>query len=237
MRSPTISALRTQYASLKSRADAEARIYGPRHPTLLQTQSELSGLQNEIQAERERMVQAARNDLDQAKAVVAALGSDASTVSSGVFSDNDAEVQLRDLIRDAAAKTAIYEAFLARVGEVTERQQLDTTNIRVISPPVPPRNRSWPPRTIQMAGFGAIVGMVAGILGVLGTAIVREVGGSDVRRPVADTAVAQIEIAPAEPETRAEARLAPRSGSLLSLAGSPARASSPLPRWASEQRH
>ena len=42
-----------------------------------------------------------------------------STVSSGVFSDNDAEVELRDLTREAAAKTAIYEAFLVRAREIT----------------------------------------------------------------------------------------------------------------------
>ena len=183
MQSATISALRTQYARLKSQADAESLVYGPRHPRLVKLQTELRVLQNEIEAEKKRIVQAARNDLDQARAVVTALGSDASIVSSGVFSDNDAQIQLRDLTRDATAKTAIYESFLARVRELTEREQLDMTNIRVISPPVAPISRSWPPRTVQVAGFGAVVGMVASVLCVLGLAISRELGGNPVRLP------------------------------------------------------
>jgi uncharacterized protein involved in exopolysaccharide biosynthesis len=167
MQSNTISALRTQYATLKYQADAEALVYGPRHPRLVKQQTELSVLQSEIAAETARLVQAAKNEFEQAKAVVEALGAEASTVSSGVFSDNDAQVRLRELTRDAASKTTIYEAFLARAGELTERQQLDTTNIRVISPPVMPRSRSWPPSTSQVAGFGAIVGMVTSMLAVL----------------------------------------------------------------------
>lgn len=183
MQSPTISALRTQYATLKSRVDADAQIYGPRHPRLVQQQIELRGLQSEIEAERTRIVQAARNNLDQASAVVAALEADASSVSTEVFTDNDAQVRLRDLTREATAKTAIYEAFLVRARQVTERRDLDTTNIRVISPPVPPKARSWPPSTTKMAGFGAIAGMALGILGVLGSGIWREMRTAPVHAP------------------------------------------------------
>lgn len=183
MQSQTISSLRTQYATLKSRADAESRTYGPRHPRLAQLQTELSVLQSEIEAEKRRIVQAAKNNLDQAKAVVAALEADASSVSSEVFTDNDAQIRLRDLTREAAAKTAIYEAFLVRVRQLTERQDLDTTNIRVISQPVPPRSRSWPPSTTQVAGFGAMAGLVVGVLGVLGRGIWREIGGAPSRSP------------------------------------------------------
>jgi uncharacterized protein involved in exopolysaccharide biosynthesis len=179
MQSATVSSLRTQYATLKSRFDADSRIYGPRHPRIVQQQIELRGLENEIEAERARIVQAARNNLDQAKAVVAALEADASNVSSEVFTDNDAQVRLRDLTREAAAKTAIYEAFLVRARQITEQRDLDTTNIRVISPPVPPKARSWPPSTSRLAGFGALAGMAIGVLAVLGTGIVR-----DMRTPV-----------------------------------------------------
>lgn len=174
MQSPTISSLRTQYATLRSRVDADSQIYGPRHPRLVQARIELQGLQSEIEAERARIVQAARNNLDQARAVAAALEADASNVSSEVFTDNDAQVRLRDLSRDAAAKTAIYEAFLVRARQITEQRDLDTTNIRVISPPVPPKSRSWPPRTAQLGGFGAIAGAALGILMVLGGGVWRE---------------------------------------------------------------
>jgi uncharacterized protein involved in exopolysaccharide biosynthesis len=240
MQSPTISSLRTQYATLKSRADAESLTYGPRHPRLSQLRTELRVLENEIEAEKARIVKAARNNLDQAKAVVAALGADASIVSSGVFTDNDAQVELRDLTREAAAKTAIYEAFLARAREITQRQGLDTTNIRVISPPVPPKSRSWPPRTIQVAGFGAVAGMVLGVLAVLGQGIWREMGGTALRLPIQRLAV--LADARREPEALAAEPIhlphanGRRAGSLLNLQPGPARSNSLLAH-ASDGRH
>lgn len=219
MQSSTLAALRTQYATLKSRADAESLTYGPRHPRLVQRQIELKALQAEIEAERARIVQAARNNLEQAKAVVASLGADATSVSSEVFTDNDAQVRLRELTREAAAKTAIYEAFLVRARQITERQDLDTTNIRVISPPVPPKSRSWPPSTTQLAGFGAIAGLVLGALSVLGHGLWREMGGAPLRRTEAtaeDFSAGSREIAIPDAAEAAQ-RPARRSGSLLSL--------------------
>jgi uncharacterized protein involved in exopolysaccharide biosynthesis len=246
MQSPTISSLRTQYATLKSRADAESLTYGPRHPRLSQIRTELRVLESEIEAEKSRIIQAARNNLDQAKAVVAALSSDASTVSSGVFADNDAQVELRDLTREAAAKTAIYEAFLVRAREITQRQNLDTTNIRVISPPVPPKSRSWPPRTAQVAGFGAVAGMVLSVLGVLAQGIWKEIGGSvPIRlpspRPALLTDANRREdeteaLAIAETQPPANGRRNVRTGSLLSLQPGPTRSNSLLAH-AGESRH
>jgi uncharacterized protein involved in exopolysaccharide biosynthesis len=242
MQSSTISSLRTQYATLKSRADAESLTYGPRQPRLSQIRTELSVLENEIEAEKGRIIQAARNNLDQAKAVVAALSADASTVSTGVFADNDAQVQLRDLTREAAAKTAIYEAFLVRAREITQRQNLDTTNIRVISPPVPPKARSWPPRTSQLAGFGAIAGMVLGVLGVLGQGLWREIGGVPIRLPVkrsmpADALKDSREASAAEPiDVPSDAQRSPRAGSLLNMQPAPKRSNSLLAH-ASDSNH
>ena len=221
MQSNTISALRTQYATLKYQADAEALVYGPRHPRLVKQQTEISVLQSEIAAETARLLQAAKNEFEQAKTVVEALGAEASTVSSGVFSDNDAQVRLRELTRDAASKTTIYEAFLARAGELTERQQLDTTNIRVISPPVMPRSRSWPPSTIQVAGFGAIVGMVTSILAVLGYGIWADMRRSPHRQNPPPPAIDRDRRRPAMREPIDQATYVgargPHGGSLLNM--------------------
>jgi len=183
MQSATISSLRTQYATLRSRLDADAQVYGPRHPRIVQAQIELRTLQGEIEQERARIIRAAQNDLDQARSVVTALEADANNVSSEVFTDNDAQVRLRDLTRDAAAKTAIYEAFLVRARQITERQALDTTNIRIISPPILPRERSWPPSTSKMAAAGGIAGLVLGILAVLAGGVWREISNGSPRVP------------------------------------------------------
>jgi uncharacterized protein involved in exopolysaccharide biosynthesis len=85
-------------------------------------------------------------------------------LKGSVFSDNDAQVELRQLERDAASKTSVYESFLARAHQITEREQIDTTNVRVISTATPPPGRSWPPRTIVMIAIGAFLGFALGML-------------------------------------------------------------------------
>ena len=95
-----------------------------------------------------------------------------------VFADNESEVALRELLRDAASKTAIYESFLSRARQITERGQIDTTNVQVISTAVPPNKRSWPPSTTILVGAGAVGGFGLGMLLAIAWGILR-----DMRRP------------------------------------------------------
>ncbi|MNT53806.1 putative tyrosine-protein kinase in cps region [compost metagenome] len=92
-----------------------------------------------------------------------ALRGKANVEKSNVFTDNEAQVQLRDLERDARAKAAIYETHLARAQQITERQQTDTTNVRVISRALPPNARTWPPRTLILLIAGGMLGFFLGV--------------------------------------------------------------------------
>ena len=182
MQSTTLSSLRTQYAALKQRSDALAMTYGPRHPRLVAGDLELQSLRSEIDAEVARITRAAKNEFEQAQAVVTALEGEASEISSDVFSDNAAEVRLRELMREAAAKTATYESFLARSSMATERKELDSTNIRVISRPMIPLKRSWPPSLSQAGVFGGAAGFTLGALAVLVFGVFRDTRYGPARR-------------------------------------------------------
>jgi uncharacterized protein involved in exopolysaccharide biosynthesis len=162
--SASLASLRSQVAALKSQLDSQSTIYGPRHPTIVKLSTELAAAQSELNAELGRIVAAAKVTLDEAKAGLAALTEKADALTTNVFSDNEALVALRELERDAASKTAIYEAFLSRAKQVAEREQIDTTNVRVISTAVPPPARSWPPRTVVMLGIGAVGGFLLAML-------------------------------------------------------------------------
>ncbi|MEO7222417.1 MAG: GumC family protein [Devosia sp.] len=168
IQTPTMVALRTQYGLVKQEADAAAAIYGPLHPNRGSGERQLAGLQAQINAEAARYVQSIGLDLDQARRTVAQLETNIESARNTVAIDDTASVQLRDLERDAKAKSAVYEAFLNRASEITERQDLDTTNIRVISPATPPGQRSWPPRGYVVAGAGAFGGVALGIALALG---------------------------------------------------------------------
>ena len=168
VQTPTMVVLRTQYGLLKQQADANATMYGPLHPNRAAGERQLAGLSQQIAAEVARAVQQAKLELDQARGAVAGLDQRTDAARATVATDDQALVELRELDRAAKAEAAVYEAFLTRAREVTEQQQLDTTNIRTITPATPPAARSWPPRTVVVAGVGALGGALLGILVALG---------------------------------------------------------------------
>lgn len=161
--STVLAGLRAQYATARQAADSLAATLGVLHPTLVAARSQVTSLQNEIDREVARVVQTASNELDRARSVLADLTAASSDLMGDVFSDDDAQVELRQLERAAASKVAIYEAYLTRAQEITERSQIDTTNIRVISPAVAPISRNYPPRTFVLAGGGLLGGLAAGL--------------------------------------------------------------------------
>jgi uncharacterized protein involved in exopolysaccharide biosynthesis len=171
--SPAMTNLRASYNTLQQQIGALSLTYGARHPRLIALQSERAAIDTAIADEAGRILQSAQTDVDQARTALDELRRKADAERSTVFTNNDAQVRLRELERDAQAKAAVYETYLARTHQITERQQIDTTNVRVISPAVPPKTKSWPPRTIILLAAGAIAGTALGIglallLGLLG---------------------------------------------------------------------
>lgn len=162
--SATLASLRATVGSLKQQLDSQSMIYGPRHPSIVKLSTELAAANAQLDAEVRRIVGAARVTLEEAKAALAGLEAKAAELRTSVFTDNQALVTLRELERDATSKATIYEAFLSRARQVTEREQLDSTNVRVISQAVPPAARSWPPRTVVMLGVGAVGGFMLGMV-------------------------------------------------------------------------
>jgi uncharacterized protein involved in exopolysaccharide biosynthesis len=164
LQSATLTALRTQYATLKQQYDSAALTLGPRHPTLLALKPQLAALEQQIAAESKRIIDAAATDVASAKADLATLTAKSQGMQGTVSTDNQAQVQLRELQREADSATAIYNAYLNRASQVTEREQINTTNVRVISPPTEPTQRSWPPSPILATIAGLVLGAVFGLV-------------------------------------------------------------------------
>ena len=80
---------------------------------------------------------------------------------------------MRDLEREARSRATIYETYLARTQQITEREKIDTTNVRIISQPVPPEARNWPPRTILLLAAAGFVGLFLGVAVALGLGLWR----------------------------------------------------------------
>ncbi|MDK1383820.1 GumC family protein [Sinorhizobium sp. 8-89] len=165
--SANMTSLRQQYNALQQQVGSMRLTYGDRHPRLVSARSEQTTLEAAMNEEARRILERAKADFDREQAALDALRNKARAEKSNVFTDNEAQVELRDLERDARAKAAIYETHLARAQQVAERQQIDATNVRVISRAMPPNSRTWPPRTVILLIAGGILGLFVGVAAAL----------------------------------------------------------------------
>ncbi|MER8919006.1 Wzz/FepE/Etk N-terminal domain-containing protein [Mesorhizobium sp. M0802] len=204
--SNTMSELRAQYAVLKQEADRAAVRLGPRHPEYQALSAQLDGSRERIAGELRRIASSLQVDLKRSVQLEQDLASrlaQAKVQSGDVNSDL---VSLRELERDATAKRSVYEQYLLRAKETGEQQNINTTNINLMTPAQPPVEPNGPSRAvISMAGLllglasGIGVGAMRGAFASLrGAANSRSRGRMDERRPPVEDKVyrAPLPVAP-----------------------------------------
>ncbi|SIQ12029.1 Uncharacterized protein involved in exopolysaccharide biosynthesis [Rhizobium sp. RU35A] len=162
--SATMTALRASYTGLDQQVSALSLIYGARHPRLVSLQTERATVERAMTEEAQRILAAATAEADQARSSLNGLKDKANDERATVFTDNDAQVTLRELERDARARASVYETYLARTHQIAERQQIDTSNVQVISEAVPPQTKSWPPGAAILAPAGLVIGALLGLM-------------------------------------------------------------------------
>lgn len=160
--SETMNRIREQYNILQQQIGAMTLTYGARHPRLVSAGAERSMLENVMTEEARRILETVRTNVGEALSALDSLRLKASSERANVFTDNDATVRLRDLERDARSVAAIYETYLTRSRQIAEQQTIDSTNVRVISRPVAPNFRSWPPGKLTFLIAGGLAGVLLG---------------------------------------------------------------------------
>lgn len=168
VQSQTLSRLLSDEAALRRQIATLSQTFGPRHPALINALAEASAMDTAIKAETERLRRAARMEVDQSRQALDALNEQTRTLRNSVSVDDQAQAKLQELKREASAKTALYQTFLGRAGEAAERQQIDATDVRVITPAMAPMRPTWPPRPIIAAAAGAALGVLLSALVLAG---------------------------------------------------------------------
>jgi polysaccharide biosynthesis transport protein len=162
LQSPTISALRSQYAEIMRREAEQTATLGTLHPAVIDVHAQAERLRHMIAAEVDRAAIGARTQYESAKLAEQTLANNLDALKHTTADSNAAMVGLRELERDAQASRDIYQAFLVRARESGEQAELDTKNIHVISPADLPLQRSWPPPSPILALAGLLAGLAAG---------------------------------------------------------------------------
>lgn len=124
---------------------------GPRHPDRRSFEAQRTAILQQLEREIGVTVERAKNALDLAKRDEAALAGDLEKVKTQTLTNNDAQVKLRALQRDADAARSVLEAVLARAKQSGEQEDLSTTNFRILSPAVAAFRVAYPPTLIVLA--------------------------------------------------------------------------------------
>lgn len=161
--SETMNTIREQYSILQQQIGAMTMTYGSRHPRLATANAEKAMLEQGISQEAQRILETVKTSVGEARSSLDALRQKAVAERANVFTDNDAQVKLRDLERDARTVAAIYETYLTRSRQIAEQQAINSTNVRVISRAVAPNFRSWPPGKMTLMTLGGFAGLFIGI--------------------------------------------------------------------------
>jgi len=162
LQSPTITALRGQYAEVMRREAEQTASLGALHPAVIDIQAQAQRLRHMIDAEIDRAAVAARTEYESAKSSEHMLADNFAALKRTAVDNGEAMVGLRELERDAQASRDIYQAFLVRARETGAQEQVDTKNIRVLSKADLPQKRSSPPPSILVALAALMLGAAAG---------------------------------------------------------------------------
>ncbi len=118
--SPVVTQLRQQESDLIQQEAQLSTRYGPRHPKMVQMESQKRDLENKINVEVGRVAETVSNDLATAQAEVNSLQVNLAIAERRSAQQNLARVKLKALEADAASTQSEYEAFVSRLRETQD---------------------------------------------------------------------------------------------------------------------
>ncbi|RQD67735.1 MAG: polysaccharide biosynthesis tyrosine autokinase [Desulfonatronovibrio sp. MSAO_Bac4] len=162
--SRTIQQLRTEETSLRRRKAELSQRYGSRHPQMIQIEAEMSDLQEKLKEEANRILQSLENEVQVARAEERTLQASLTELRSDAGRVMDAELELRELERQAQSSRTLYQSFLSRFQETREQDALQRPDARIISRAETPIYPSYPRKKMTL-GLGAMAGLMFGVMG------------------------------------------------------------------------
>lgn len=160
--SDLLTRLREEQVRLVGERSNLASRYQPRHPKMIEVQSELDNVAVKMRDEVRRIIMELENNVAVARARERALESSLGQQSVKSAGQNQIEIQLRQLELEADSNRQIYEAFLQRFKSLTDQDQIQQSDARVISQATVPRYPSFPNKKLIVGG-GILVGLMIGV--------------------------------------------------------------------------
>jgi capsular exopolysaccharide synthesis family protein len=159
--SPLIQQLKTQEAEVRRKvADLSTR-YGDRHPMMIDAKNELAGIRDKVREEIQKIIAGLQNDYDISRGKVDSLEKELATLTTQTGEGNQAMVTLHQLEGEAASNRSLYDGLLSRFKQVTEQQDLQLPDARIIERADIPLRPYFPKAWIFLL-LGILLGLGAG---------------------------------------------------------------------------
>ncbi|CAO3403557.1 GumC family protein [Azospirillum palustre] len=161
-----LSRLKEQEATLSGQASDLASRYGERHPQIAKIRAELGEIRGKISTEIARLTQGLRSELAVLQDREQSMSREIREMESRSFSQNNAEIGLRELEREAQANRILYETFLNRFKETDQQETIQQPDARIISFSERPRSPTSPKKfmLILAATLGGMMSALALVL-------------------------------------------------------------------------
>lgn len=156
--SAPLDALRADYARLARQAAGRAAVLGPRHPEVLRLKTQLADARRELGAENKRALASVRFAYLEAEQGEAALAEELKKARAERAELGPALIKLAELENEAKAARGAY----GELREQAKAKDLDASDIRIVSPALPPLRTTPPPLTL--AAESAALGLLAGLV-------------------------------------------------------------------------
>ena len=170
LNNPVVQNLQSQRAQASGQlATLQAKL-GPKHPQVIKAKQTLVDIDEQIQAEIERVISSLKAQSTVAHTRTAAIAGSVLSSRGALAASNRENVGLEALQRDDDAARTIYEAFLARYKESIARQGDEQAEAHVISTAEAPFRPSAPNKKLDVLlalGLGLVGGSIAVLLAEL----------------------------------------------------------------------
>ncbi|MBB6308957.1 Wzz/FepE/Etk N-terminal domain-containing protein [Xanthobacter tagetidis] len=158
-----ITRLRGQYLDAVKRAAEWTKRYGEDHVAVVNLRSEISGLQRAIFTELNRIAESYKSDFQIAKAREDSLSQSLKQLVAENKLSANKQVELRELESTAQSYRTLYDNFLERFMQTTQRLSFPMTEARMITSASRPLTPAEPKVGLIVAG-GTVFGLALGLL-------------------------------------------------------------------------
>ena len=150
--------LSEQRVTLRAQLAEQSSTLLDQHPRIKELRAQIADLERMMRGEADRLSRSLENDAKLAGARVEALSASLDQLKRQASSNNEQDVQLRALERDAKSQRDLLESYLAKYREATARDSIGAASpdARVISTATASNLPSWPKKlpTVLVAALG-----------------------------------------------------------------------------------